>query len=249
MGKIVKIFVGLLAATALASAPVQASPVFDNFGPFAEATFGGSGIPNDSVAASSQFIADYSTDAGQQRALVTIAMNATQRFSNTPVTNDSFGTFFAEAGADSGGSSTSTWNFNYFIKVESVTGSTPELEDFKIDIFYDFDPAVDTPTSELGQISVNGATAGSGLTLVQDSQNLTFGFLAPPAVPNITPPSSVTAFDRDALGEYSFRIEIKNLVTEETYETVAIDVVTTPEPGSLILAGLGSLAMLSRRRR
>lgn len=41
----------------------SAFTIFDGFGSFPDANWGGSGIPNDAVAASNQFVYDYGTEA------------------------------------------------------------------------------------------------------------------------------------------------------------------------------------------
>ncbi|HHQ14905.1 MAG TPA: hypothetical protein ENK16_07730, partial [Chromatiales bacterium] len=99
-----------------------AVPIMDYFGPLNEATFGGTGIPNQEVAVASQFV-----DGNN---LITVAMSATQRYSNPPLTNDGAGTYFAGTGSNFGGDGESStegalWNFNYFIKVEGINGATP----------------------------------------------------------------------------------------------------------------------------
>lgn len=232
--------VGVLFAGATASA----APIYDYFGPLDEATFGGTGIPNDEVAVASQFV-DGDT-------LVTVAMSATQRFSNPALTNDGLGTYFATPGSNFGGAGESStegalWNWNYFIRVESTTGGSPALTDYQIDIYYDFDTALDNPLGDLGRIDVTAsllASAPPGVTLVEDSQNLLFGFLAADAPPFIDAPSG--SFDPTALGEYNFAIQVSR--AGFGIETVAMDVQVVPEPGTALLLGLG-LAGLSRRSR
>lgn len=259
------LYLGCAIATLQLTSPSHAVPTFDQFGPFPNATFGGVGIPNDSVAASTQFVADFDAQPGRQSAQITLAMNTTQRFSNDVVTNDGFGTFFAEPGSNFGNplnpldqSSSSlegaTWNFNFYILVEGINGSDPTLADFQIDLLYDFDPGVNTPTSEQGRINItNGAIAAAiqGNTpvtsLAEGSENLLFNFLET-GIPNIVmPPTSVNAFSPEAIGEYSFSIEVISLLDGSTLETVGISVVV-PEPSSLALLGLASLGLAVRRR-
>ena len=82
----------VLAATAFGfAATASATPTFDTFGPLPQATFGGSGIPNDAVA--------QSTFEGTG----ILALSSTQRFFNPPVTNDGAGNYFAEPGSNFGG--------------------------------------------------------------------------------------------------------------------------------------------------
>ena len=232
--------VGLLAF----GTPASAAPIFDYFGPLDEATFGGTGIPNDEVAVASQFV-----DGDN---LITVALSATQRFSNPALTNDGAGTYFATPGSNFGGAGESTtegalWNWNYFIRVENMSGGSPQLTDYQIDLYYDFDPAFDNALPTLGRIDVTAsllATAPPGTTLVEDSQNLLFGFLSVDAPPFVDAPGG--SFDQNALGEYNFAIQVSSLGFG--VETVAMDVQVVPEPGTALLVGLGLGVLASRRR-
>ena len=233
------------AACLVVSQSVSAAPIFDEFGPLPNATFGGQGIPNEEVAISSQW------DDGD--VLLTIAMSATQRYSNPSVTNDGAGTYFALPGSNFGGANQSSvegalWNFNYYLKVEGINGATPVLADYQIDLYYDFDIGDDTFIGSLGSINLTAAilaSANPGATLLEDSQNLNFAFLAS-AVPGfIKPPGG--AFDPNALGEYNFGIQVTR--AGWGIETVAMDVRVIPEPASLALMTLGGIALISRRRR
>ncbi|MEM6331601.1 MAG: hypothetical protein AAF790_15320, partial [Planctomycetota bacterium] len=193
------------------TAAAPASPIFDTFGPLPQATFGGTGIPNTEVAVSSTF------EDGDN--IITVALSATQRFSNPPLTNDGAGTYFATVGSNFGGNGQSMtegalWNFNFYIDVDGINGATPVLADYQIDVFYDFDPAADTPLSSLGRIDI---TAGLGLamdtvsTTEEGSQNLLFDFLENPVFPFNTvvfPPAG--SFDPNASGEYTFAITVSS---------------------------------------
>jgi hypothetical protein len=100
----------------------SAVPVYDTFGPLTGANFGGTGIPNDTVAISSQF---YDGDN-----LITVAMNATQRYDNPVVTNNGAGTFYAGTGSNIKGPGAGTlgalWNWNYYIKVDVERPAEPD---------------------------------------------------------------------------------------------------------------------------
>lgn len=237
----------VLSAAAVASLAVtvaQATPVFDTFGPLDDATFGGQGIPNQEVAVSTQIVDGDVT--------ITVAMSATQRYSNPPLTNDGLGTYYAGPGSNFGGAGESTtegalWNFNYYLKVEGDNGATPVLADYQIDLYYDFDTGFDTPIGSLGSINVTNAILASatpGDTLAEGSQNLNFGFLATSIPGFISAPAG--SFDPNALGEYNFAITVSSAGLP--VETVAMDVQVVPEPASLVLGMLGGAAMIARRR-
>lgn len=236
---------GFCAAAVLSlTAAVQATPVYDTFGPLNGATFGGQGIPNDEVAVSMQIVDGDVT--------ITLAMSATQRYSNPALTNDGLGTYFATPGSNFGANNESAyegalWNFNYYMKVEGTNGATPELADYQINLYYDFDTGFDTPLASLGSIDMTTAILGGtdpNATLVEDSQNLMFGFLATPVPGVLTPPAG--SFDPNALGEYNFALTIAG--GGLPLETVAMDVQVVPEPASLSLFALTGLGLLKRRR-
>jgi hypothetical protein len=182
-------------------------------------------------------------------------MSATQRFSNPPSTNDGAGTYFAGTGSNFGGSGESTtegalWNLNYFLRVEGLNGATPVLTDYQFNIYYDFEPGADTPIGSLGVIDVTASILAFGdpaATLVEDSQNLLFAFLAADAPPFVLAPGG--AFDPNVVGEYSFGIQVSR--DGWGIETVAMDVQVVPEPGTALLLGLGltGLAVRNGRKR
>ena len=219
-------------------------PIFDTFGPLPQATFGGQGIPNDEVAVSKQIVDGDS--------VITIAMSATQRFSNPPLSNDGAGTYFATTGSNFGGAGESAiegalWNWNVYL---DVSGGTKVLADYQINVFYDFDPADNTPITSLGSINLTnsllfGPMPAPGATLVEDSQNLLFGFLAAPFPGFVSPPAG--AFDPNAVGEYTFAITVADPLSGFPIETVAMDVTVIPEPHTAVLL-LAGLAGAIRRR-
>jgi len=231
-----------LAAALSFSVGAQAAPIFDTFGSLPQATFGGSGIPNDAVAISSQ--------NG-----VTLGLTATERFSNAAVTNDGAGTFFAATGsnfgnplnpADMTNSSTlgSTWNFSFFLDLGNDVGS-----DFTIlSLQYDFDPSAGT---DFGVINFNLSPQTSGLSLIEGSQNMLFGFLSSAAaIPVVVPPAGT--FDPDAPGIYSFILTASGSnLSPDLVASIDVVVEGVPEPGTLALIGAGLLgvAYTQRRRR
>ena len=237
----------LILGTALA-APAVASPVFDSFGALPEATFGGTGIPNDAVAISTFEL----STVDQSTVTVKFGLTATQRFFNPPLGNDGAGTFFAETGANLGGpgdpSSTlgAKWNFGYFI---GLTGGTfSDIADLvTIELRYDTSP----DGLDFGVWDLSASIAALGLSsgdIFQDSQNLLFSFLNSGVPGFIAPPG--TAFDANAAGTYSFEL----LATDENGNRVgltSIDVRTVPEPatGLSFVFGLLSLFLFRKARR
>lgn len=241
----------LAAIAALAAAPalVSATPLYDTFGPLTGANFGGSGIPNGSVAISSQF------EDGAN--LITVAMNATQRYGNPVVTNDGAGTFFANTGSNTGpGSPPATplgalWNFNYYIDVTGPGGV--KLTDYDIKLFYDFNPAFDNGPVNLGVVNVTSALTllNPLATNAQGSENLLFGYLAgSPAYPFVTPPGGAfTSFNPNATGEYNFAIQVTR--AGWNVESVRMDVQVVPVPAAVWLFGsaLGMFGVMRRRAK
>lgn len=235
-----------MSAVLLIAGGATAVPIYDYFGPLSEATFGGTGIPNDEVAVASQFV-----DGDVE---ITVALSATQRFSNPALTNDGAGTYFALPGSNTGGAGESPtlgalWNANFFLRVEGTNGATPKLADYEIRLYYDFDPGVDTAIASLGVVNVTAGILASltpGLTLLEGSENMLFGYLAVDVPPFLDAPSG--SFDPDALGEYNFAITVSRPAGGFGIETVAMDVKVVPEPGSFALLALGVMGLARLRR-
>ncbi|MEM9296588.1 MAG: PEP-CTERM sorting domain-containing protein [Planctomycetota bacterium] len=260
--------IAVISGLALCTAPAMATPIFDTFGPFPNATFGGEGIPNGSVAASTQVL-DTLNDT-----VITIALSATERFNPPAVVPDALtdGVYIAQPGTDNIGGTQllgSEWNFNFYVEVRSVSGNNdPSISDYDFDLLYDFDGGVDTPFSSLGLIDLDIVAPAATISTFEDdvdgeiaqgSQNLLFSFLgtsvdtdgvglvpAGTGIPVIVAPAAT--YDPFAAGEYTFAI---GLSTKGGFplDSVAIDVVVVPEPGVATLAGLGALGLMARRRR
>ena len=233
----------LLAAAVFSIVPnmAMATTVYDEFGSFPDATWGGSGIPNDAVAVSRQLV------NGDIK--ITLAMSATQRYSNPAPTNDGAGAYLAQTGSNTPSGTSlegALWNFNYYMKVEDTTGlTTPLLEDYQIDLYYDFDPAAAFSLPAMGKIDMTAALTGSSLSLWEDSQNLMFGFLATSGGALTAP--TYTPFDPNAIGEYQFAIQVAG--GGFNLETVAMEVHTVPVPAAVWLFGSGLIGLAGIARR
>lgn len=195
LGAVVSACVLTLMLPALATA----APIYDDFGSFPDATWGGSGIPNDAVAASTQWY-DGTT-------LIRIAMSATQRFSNPAPTNNGAGVYYAQTGSNFGGAGQSStegalWNFNFFVEITDSTDPSIGIDDYDVSLFYDFDPGFNTPKNQLGIIDLDawsGAVQPVGSTLFEGSENLMFSWLSNPSF--VTVPL-IGSFNPNAIGEY-----------------------------------------------
>ncbi len=165
----------VFAAVMLMPAVAMADVAYTDFGSLPGANFGGTGIPNDAVAATNVVV------DGDNK--ITIALTAHQRYSNPVVTSDGAGTYFAQTGANDGldganpaHSTAATWNFGFYMNIEDIVApnDSPDLGDYKFTLYYDFDPGADTGNAAMGHIDFPLTTQ----TNYQDSQNLVFGFRA-----------------------------------------------------------------------
>ena len=219
--------------------------LLDDFGPLPEATWGGTGIPNDAVASSKQF-----TNGTNE---ITLGLVAHERFSNPTVTNNGAGIYFApETGSNFGGAGESgfvgaKWNFGYYIDI----AGGGKLTDYQIDLYYDFDPAA-TPTvgdiAGLGTIDITAALGASTDTRTEGSQNLLFAFLGTTgSITGLTAPT-FPAFDADVPGNYQFVITVATL-GGFPIDAVAMEVQVVPVPAAVWLFGsaLGLLGWVRRR--
>jgi hypothetical protein len=230
---------------AAGAAPI--SPTFDVFGPLPSATFGGTGIPNHSVAITNVVSGAHN---------VTLGLTAHERFFNPTVTNDGAGTFFATPGANFGDptfsttpSSTlgATWNFAFYVDVAST--SQPVL----IRLLYDFDPSFFTDASNHGVIA--GVIPATPTVELQASQNLLFSFLSTGGTFGpftVTPPPG--SFNPNAVGSYTFALQAYDSSGNQFLGEAAIRVnvgdVVIPEPASAALwVGCGGALLATARAR
>lgn len=237
-------FVILSCLTPLTS---QAFTVYDSFGSFADATWGGSGIPNDAVAASKTIVDGDTT--------IRVAMAATERFSNPPVSDNGAAIYQAGTGSNFGGNNESSsegalWNWNYFIDISNPNDPNVKLTDYQIDLYYDLDPAGPTAccnVAGLGRIDVTAVLNANdpNATLSEDSQNNMFGYLAT-GVPGFVYAPGGT-FDPDAVGNYQFAMT----VSSGTFgiESVAMEVNVVPVPAAAWLFGSALMGLTALRRK
>ena len=233
--------------------PAMATAVYQTFGTL-PVTFGGTGIPNNAVAASSVFV-DGTTS-------ITLGLTSHGRYYNPTVTNNGAGVFYAGPGSNCGvatdpvgcpsANQGSLWNFGFFF---GVSGPGAHLSDYDFKLYYDTNPGANTPVGSLGVIDVNNAIIGAGgnpstMTVAQGSENLLFNWLSVPVAGVITPPG--TAFNPNALGEYSFYLTATTKTAfPASVGTVGIDVQVVPVPAAAWLLGSGliGLAGIARKRK
>ncbi|MCC2958016.1 PEP-CTERM sorting domain-containing protein [Massilia sp. IC2-477] len=217
------------------------TPEFSVFGPLPQATYGGSGIPNDASAITF-------------REGFLLGLTAHQRFSGPNLENDEQGTFFANPGTTTSpsGLNGSTWNIGYYIQVDQDSIEDSGLT-FKL--LYDFDAGTDTDEAQLGVLNLSAifpfGAGGSAAATKQDSQNLLFGYLATPSFFVAPPPG---AFNPNANGQYSFALVAYNGQGDELGRSainvqVGAQSADVPEPGVFALLGLGAAGLAAARRR
>ncbi len=129
------------------------APSYTTFGALPDATFGGTGIPNNAVA-----ITTFG-DAG------VLGLTATPRFGSPAVNNNGAGVFTAASGAYPGNSQNlAQWNFDFYVDNGANSGFTYQL-------LMDIDPTTGQNFKSFGAGPVSG--------VAEDSFNLGFdGFEA-----------------------------------------------------------------------
>jgi hypothetical protein len=222
-----------------------------SFGPLPAATFNptgaNSGNPNSLV--------EVTTVNGILGDTVTLGLAAQQRYDNPALTANN-GTYFATPGANLKGTPATLgalWNVDFYV---NVAGGQGNVGNYTFKLFYDFDPAAGTPKTQLGVLNLNAANFATGGSLtastIQDSQNLDFGFFATSIPGIVTPPTGVTSFDPNAIGEYSFILEVDQDGRKLGESDITVDVNNVPDVSAtapLLGLALGGLGMFASRKR
>ncbi|GMW06604.1 MAG: hypothetical protein AMXMBFR8_14010 [Nevskiales bacterium] len=248
----------LAAAAVVLAAPLAANavPIYTSWGLLPGATFGGTGIPNTSVAKTDVFV--------NGTTQVTLALTAHGRYFNPVVTDNGAGDYYAGTGSNCGSPTDpigcppspktgALWNFGYYISVAGTDPNFDKFDDFTFTLYYDFDPGVGTAFGSLGKIDINNAlTAASippaSVTLAQDSQNLMFSGFSTPLPLTVMPPV-YGPFNPNATGEYNFYIGFTSNNLPTFSGAVGIDVNVVPVPAAVWLFGsaVGLLGWVRRR--
>lgn len=199
---------GFMANSASYAGPV--TPDYDTFGLLSAATFGGSGIPNDSVAI---------TTIGD----VTLGLTATQRYSNPTVTNNGHGTFFATPGEDTL-PNYARWNFSIYANNASSTN-------YLLQLLWDMNPGAGTDEASLATFGSGPLAAGSTF---QDSWNLGMPFLGGGFDPTAVGEYSFALILRSATGQELGRSAI-NVNVGHVPDTASTGLLTLAGLASLLV--------------
>lgn len=227
-----------LAMIAFSSSAINIDPTFDQFGALPEATFGGSGIPNSSVAVTHVTSGNFN---------ITLGLTAHQRYNNPAVNNNGAGTFYAVSGGDAGNGKPNyaRWNIGYYADVSPDLSNLNILNGYSLRFYFDKNPAVDNDVITFVPLEpslLNGATYDS-----QDSWNLgmgiPFGLLDP------------TIFNPSADGEYEFFLGVykeNELLGGSGIKVVVNDSGSGPVPdggSSLAMIGLAGMGLIFIKRK
>lgn len=222
------------------------SPEYSTFGSLPAASFGGSGIDNNSVAIRT-------IKMGTKT--ITLGLTATSRYGSPAVGNNGAGVFTAQVGEDSSAAGYAGWNFNYYINVAGGNNS-----DYRYKLFYDADPGVGTDSTALGVLNIPSLSELN----YQNSMNLGFGylktgtttvlFLGTIAAPGVTKPA-FSFFDPTVSGQYSFSLVAYAKAGLMGYgdplgrSSITVNVSAVPEPATMVMFSLLTVGAAGAYRR
>lgn len=181
-------------------------------------SFGGNGIPTDSVMT-----------GGSGGAV--LGLRATQRYSSPTVTNNGLGTYFAAPGISTGApvnTGFASWNFDYFVGNHNATDV--------FTLYIDGDPATG---NSLGDPTTNAFVIGSFPSAYFDSSNLGYGWTFPTAFnPDTQGQYSFALYQRSVTG-----LELSHVAMN-----VDVGTVPEPSSVALLGSGFVGLAGFIKRR-
>ena len=146
----------------------------------------------------------------------------------------SSGTYFADPGTYPGGGVKAQWNYEFSVNIG--THSFTEGLTFRLGVDHDPSAGVNYTWVEPQTHWADNATVANGF---QNSQNV--GFAGTPG----------SAFDVNQNGLYSFVLEVRDTnerLLDSTAMNVQVGAVPEPETYALLLAGLGGIGLVARRR-
>ncbi len=168
-----------------------------------------------------------STDSG-----VELALRGKNRQTLATIDGSS-GTYLAETGlcVTCSGVPKAMWSYEFSVNAGSVTGLT-----YRLGIDHDPSAAISYAFVNPQTYWADNAVAPGAFIGFQNSENVRFG----------DTPGGI--FNVDTPGLYSFRLEAWNGATLVNSTTMSVQVVPEPETYALMLAGLGALGLVLRRR-
>ncbi len=203
---------------------------------FADTTFDSAVSPDWNVG-SGQYNVNFAVDTNSSAGVQT-ALRAERRFTGTSAgMNNVQNRYFAETGESAPG--LSTWNFDFHVNLDLDGLSARTINDVNVSLFIDFDPAVGNP--ELFELDLTSVGLPGATTLIQDSQNLGFGFWQSFSDPAVQP------IDPFAEGEYEFLLVVSDNTGVLSESQMFVSVIPAPAAALLGMIGLPVVAWARRR--
>lgn len=227
------VFVAIL-TTPMATSAATIDPTYTYFGSLSQATFGGTGIPNNAVAVTEVTSGNYD---------IILGLTAHGRYSNPPVQSDGAGNFYAVSGNDSPSTTYGRWNIGYYIDFNL------DLSDFSpagysVRLYYDKDLAANSDVTSYIQLEpniLNGLSFDS-----QNSWNLGMTSVFPAG-----------AFYPNYDGEYDFALVVlkdggeigRSAITVHVNQTGTPPVPDAGSTAALLGGGIALLGFAARPHR